>query len=90
MGNPMMIEGISTSGPQAALGKRNALRSNEGTSFRQSWLNRFQYIATIWLARHRTRQELLDFLNQDHRVAQDLGATEDELKAWIQKPFWRP
>lgn len=43
-----------------------------------------------WAKRHRDRQELLNLLDQDHRIARDMGATDHELRAWAQKPFWLP
>jgi uncharacterized protein YjiS (DUF1127 family) len=53
-------------------------------------IGRLRSIIRIWVARHRDRQELLNLLDQDHRIAQDMGTTEHELRAWIRKPFWLP
>lgn len=45
----------------------------------------------VWARRYRERQELLDLLaTDDHRMAADLGSTEDRLRSWASKPFWRP
>ena len=53
-------------------------------------LNRLRSIIRIWAQRHRNRQDLLNLLDQDHRIARDMGSTEHELRAWAQKPFWLP
>ena len=43
-----------------------------------------------WTERGRERQQLLDFLANDHRAAADLGTTYPDAVEWAQRPFWRP
>jgi len=44
----------------------------------------------VWARRYRERQEFLNLLATDHRIAADLGSTEDNLRSWASRPFWRP
>jgi uncharacterized protein YjiS (DUF1127 family) len=43
-----------------------------------------------WAERGRERQQLLDFLANDHRAAADIGSTYPDAEEWAQRPFWRP
>jgi uncharacterized protein YjiS (DUF1127 family) len=43
-----------------------------------------------WLKRHQSRQELLNYIAQDHRAAADMGTTRAEAEDWARRPFWRP
>lgn len=47
-------------------------------------------LVRTWLKRHRRRQELLDYIAQDHRAAADMGTTRAEAEDWARRPFWRP
>jgi hypothetical protein len=38
--------------------------------------------------RRRERQELIDYMASDHRVAADLGITGDIARDWTSRPFW--
>lgn len=58
--------------------------------FRGRPTGRLRSIVRIWVTRHLDRQELLNLLDQDQRIAQDMGTTEHELRAWARKHFWRP
>jgi hypothetical protein len=51
---------------------------------------RCRSVIVMWARRHRDRQDLLNYLAQDHRAAADMGATPGDLKTWAQKPFWLP
>jgi len=55
-----------------------------------SLIGRFQSTIRVWMTRQRDRQALLNVLDEDHRIAADLGTTEEKLRAWAQKPFWSP
>jgi uncharacterized protein YjiS (DUF1127 family) len=37
----------------------------------------------------RERQELLEYIASDHRVAADLGINMDTARDWSRRPFWR-
>jgi hypothetical protein len=50
----------------------------------------FARIIRIWVERHRDRQELLNLLDKDHRIARDMRTTTQELMAWANKSFWLP
>jgi uncharacterized protein YjiS (DUF1127 family) len=39
--------------------------------------------------RRRQHQELLDFMEQDHRAAADIGMTNYDARKWAERPFWR-
>ena len=39
--------------------------------------------------RRRQRQELLDFMEHDHRAAADIGMTSYDARKWAERPFWR-
>jgi uncharacterized protein YjiS (DUF1127 family) len=43
-----------------------------------------------WLKRHQSRQELLNYIAQDHRAAADMGSTRAKAEDWARRPFWRP
>ncbi len=58
--------------------------------FTGNLIERAQSVIRIWAGRHRDRQELLNLLDKDHRIARDMGTTEQELRAWAEKPFWLP
>jgi hypothetical protein len=51
---------------------------------------RLNNLIRAWAKRHRARRELLDLLAQDHRTAADMRSTEEDLKDWARRPFWRP
>jgi uncharacterized protein YjiS (DUF1127 family) len=53
-------------------------------------IGRLQSTIRMWMTRHRDRQALLNVLDEDHRIAADLGTTEEKLRTWAQKPFWSP
>lgn len=55
-----------------------------------SLVGRLQSAIRMWMTRHRDRQALLNVLDEDHRIAADLGTTKEELRTWAQKPFWSP
>jgi uncharacterized protein YjiS (DUF1127 family) len=57
---------------------------------RDNLIGRLRSTIRIWAQRRRHRQELVDALDQDHRLARDLGTTTEELEAWAKKPFWLP
>ena len=59
-------------------------------SYRDRNKKRARSVIRTWAKRHRDRQELLNLLDQDHRIARDMGTTEQELRAWAEKPFWLP
>jgi hypothetical protein len=58
--------------------------------FARSLAARLNSLIRAWAKRHRDRRELLYLLAEEHRIAADLRSTEEELKAWAHKPFWRP
>ena len=43
-----------------------------------------------WWKRHQSRQELLNYIAQDHRAAADMGTTRADAEDWARRPFWRP
>jgi uncharacterized protein YjiS (DUF1127 family) len=47
-------------------------------------------LVRTWWKRHQSRQELLDYIAQDHRAAADMGTTRAEAEDWARRPFWRP
>ena len=47
-------------------------------------------LVRTWLKRHQSRQELLDYIAQDHRAAADMGTTRAEAQDWARRPFWLP
>ena len=47
-------------------------------------------LVRTWLKRHQSRQELLNYIAQDHRAAADMGTTRAEAEDWARRPFWRP
>ena len=47
-------------------------------------------LVRTWLKRHQSRQELLDYIAQDHRAAADMGTTRADAEDWARRPFWRP
>jgi uncharacterized protein YjiS (DUF1127 family) len=53
-------------------------------------IDSLQSTIRMWMTRHRDRQALLNVLDEDHRIAADLGTTKEELRTWAQKPFWSP
>ena len=67
---------------------RAAEKANQG--FDRSLIRRLRSVIRTWAKRHRDRQELLNLLEQDHRIARDMGSTDHDLRAWAQKPFWIP
>jgi uncharacterized protein YjiS (DUF1127 family) len=42
-----------------------------------------------WCAHRRQRQELIDFLNSDHRATADIGITPYDARRYINEPFRR-
>jgi uncharacterized protein YjiS (DUF1127 family) len=52
--------------------------------------NKARDIVPIWLRRQRQRQELRDYLANDHRAVADMGMIENEARDWAALPFWRP
>ena len=89
---PPMNEDIAASASQAILREMASPNAAEKASqgFGRSLIKRFRSLIRVWAKRHRDRQELLTLLDQDHRIAQDMGKTEHELRVWAQKPFWIP
>lgn len=53
-------------------------------------IGRLRSIIRIWVIRYRDRRELAQSIDQDYRIPQDMGTTEQQLRAWIRKPFWLP
>ena len=47
-------------------------------------------LVQTWWKRHQSRQELLNYIAQDHRAAADMGTTRAEAEDWARRPFWRP
>jgi uncharacterized protein (TIGR00730 family) len=79
---------VEHSSPGAFQGLVNSLIAIR--KFSERVVGRSQNVIRMWVVRHRDRQELLTLLAQDHRIAADVGKTEQELKAWAHKPFWLP
>jgi len=42
----------------------------------------------IWLERRRQRQELLNYITDDHRAVTDLGVSRSGARDWAERPFW--
>ena len=85
-----MNEDIAASAPRTILREMASPKATEKAcqGFGRSLINRLRSIIRIWVKRHRDRQELLNLLEQDHRIARDMGSTNQDLRAWAQKPFW--
>ena len=88
----MKTDVIAVCAPRTILRGMGSPKATERTrqGFSRSLINRLRSIIRIWAQRHRNRQDLLNLLDQDHRIARDMGTTEEELRAWAQKPFWLP
>ena len=84
-----MTTNIAASAPRTILREMGATGEVTQGS-RSSLINRLRSVIRIWAQRHRNRQDLLNLLDRDYRTAPDMGTTEQELKAWAQKPFWMP
>ena len=86
-----MNEDIAASAPRTILGEmaspKETEKANQG--FDRSLIKRLRSVIRTWAKRRRDRQELLNLLEQDHRIARDMGSTDHDLRAWAQKPFWR-
>jgi uncharacterized protein YjiS (DUF1127 family) len=87
-----MNEDIAASAPRTILREMASPKATEKANqgFDRSLINRLRSVIRIWAQRHRNRQDLLNLLDQDHRIARDMGSTDQDLRAWAQKPFWLP
>lgn len=87
-----MNEDIAASAPRTILRETASRKATEKANqgFDRSLIKRLRSVIRTWAKRHRDRQELLNLLKQDHRIARDMGTTEQELRAWAEKPFWLP
>jgi uncharacterized protein YjiS (DUF1127 family) len=47
-------------------------------------------ILRAWIRRRQHRQELLAFMDIDHRAAADMGVSANDARDWAERPFWRP
>ena len=74
----------------AAFAPRTILREMASPKATEKASQGFGRIIRIWVERHRDRQELLNLLDKDHRIARDMRTTTQELEAWANKPFWLP
>jgi uncharacterized protein YjiS (DUF1127 family) len=87
---PMATEDIAPFAPEAILGETSSPKRAAASRriYGGNLIERARSVIRIWVERQRDRQELLNLLDQDHRIARDMGTTDQELKAWAQKPFW--
>jgi len=87
-----MNEDTTASAPRTILREMASPKATEKANlgFDRSLIKRLRSVIRTWAKRHRDRQELLNLLEQDHRIARDMGSTDQDLRAWAQKPFWRP
>ena len=89
-----MNEDIAASPPQTILREvaspKATEKANQGFDRSLILIKRLRSVIRIWAERHRDRQELLNLMDQDHRIARDMGSTDQDLRSWAQKPFWRP
>jgi uncharacterized protein YjiS (DUF1127 family) len=88
----MVTDDVAAFAPRTILREMASPQATEKASqgFGRSLINRFRSIIQIWVERHRDRQELLNLLDKDHRIARDMRTTTQELMAWANKPFWLP
>jgi uncharacterized protein YjiS (DUF1127 family) len=88
----MTTKDIATSAPQIILKKMQSPGVTEEAKqgLRGSPIGRLRSTIQTWAQHRRDRQELLDALDQDHRIAGDIGTTTQELEAWAKEPFWLP
>jgi uncharacterized protein YjiS (DUF1127 family) len=88
----MTTKDIATSAPQIILKEMQSPGVTEEAKqgLGGSLIGRLRSTIQTWAQRRRDRQELLDTLDQDHRIARDIGTTTQELEAWAKKPFWLP
>lgn len=88
----MATENIAAFAPPTILTEIESPKATEEAThgFRGSLIGRLRSTIRIWAQRRRTRQELLNLLDQDPRIAWDMGSADHELRAWAQKPFWIP
>jgi uncharacterized protein YjiS (DUF1127 family) len=56
----------------------------------RAFLSRLADTAYTWVSRRQQRQELLDYMAMDHRVAADIGVNANDARDWAERPFWRP
>jgi len=42
-----------------------------------------------WRSRWQQRQELLDYIDYDHRAAADMGVVHNDAREWAARPFWQ-
>ena len=86
----MAIDDVAAFAPRTILREMASPKATEkaGQGFGRSLINRFRSIIRIWVERHRDRQELLNLLDKDHRIARDMRTTTQELEDWANKPFW--
>ena len=87
-----MNKDIAASAPRTILREMASPKATEKANlgFDRSLIKRLRSVIRTWAKRHRDRQELLNLLEQDHRIARDMGSTDQDLRARAQKPFWRP
>ena len=46
-------------------------------------------IVRVWLERRRQRQELMQYMADDHRAVADLRVSLNDARDWASRPFWR-
>lgn len=82
------IDDLAPSPPEGLRGLRSCRKTTIDVTARLT--TRFNGLIRAWVKRRRERQELVDLLAEDHRIAGDMRSTEEELKTWARRPFWRP
>ena len=88
----MATEDIAVFTPKAILRETSSAKTTAASRrvFAGNLIERAGSVIRIWVERHRDRQELLNLLDKDHRIARDMRTTTQELEAWANKPFWLP
>jgi hypothetical protein len=88
----MATDDIAPFAPQAILREASSSKTTGASRrvFAGNLIERARSVIRIWAERHRDRQELLNLLDKDHRIARDMRTTTQELEAWANKPFWLP
>ena len=88
----MATDDIAPFAPQAILRETSSPKTTAASRrvFAGNLIERARSVIRIWAERHRDRQELLNLLDKDHRIARDMRTTTQELEAWANKPFWLP
>jgi uncharacterized protein YjiS (DUF1127 family) len=63
----------------------------EGRSFSwRAYVHAAVDTVRTWPTRRRQRQELLDYMAIDHRIAADIGLSKSDALDWAERPFWHP